>query len=365
MAGDLWEIFNFAKISSCRPENSAWCEYQFRTSIRPFVRSGFFRIRLVCASRRSEPDDSRNSGPLFVAISYDPANSQVHIVIEQQTIWRPTLPEGSRGTLCAGFFLLLFPFLSLNGCGTTKANTATEQLLNSDAVDAAVAKIDFTPLKGQLVYFDTQYMTNYKGVGFVTSEYVVSSLRQQMMAAGLLLQQKIEDADFVVEGRIGTLGTDAHEVVYGVPASSLNAAATAAATLSGIPMAPTIPEMSLGRRNAQSGAAKIGVFAYERESREAVWQSGISVARSTSRDIWFFGVGPFQRGSIYRGKTRFAGESEDAPIASRREGYQGTIAGYGDEAIFKTPEPISKEKYAEKDKSAKEQPVQQASGTKP
>lgn len=266
------------------------------------------------------------------------------------------------GWVCALWLGLVA--VSHSGCGTTKANTATEQLLNSDAVDAAVAKIDFTPLKGQLVYFDTQYMLNYKGVGFVTAEYVISSLRQQMMAAGLLLQTKLEDADFVVEGRIGTLGLDSHEVVYGVPSSSLNAAASAAATLSGVPVAPTIPEMSLGRRNAQSGAAKIGVFAYERDSREAVWQSGISVARSTARDIWFFGVGPFQRGSIYRGKTRFAGEAEDAPIASRREGYNGPIAGYREEAIFQTPEQKSPVKMADHETTESSQKVEQASGTK-
>ncbi|WP_437226302.1 DUF6655 family protein [Planctomicrobium sp. SH661] len=233
--------------------------------------------------------------------------------------------------------LLVCGIACLQGCGTTKSNTATEQLLNSDAVDASVAKIDFTPLKGQLVYFDTKYMVNHKGVGFVTAEYVISSLRQQMMAAGLLLQEKPEDADYIVEGRIGTLGTDSHELVYGVPSSSLSAAATAASALSGVPAAPTIPEMSVARRNAQAGAAKIGVFAYDRESREAIWQSGISVARSTARDVWVFGVGPFQRGTIYNGKTRFAGESQDAPIASKREGFAGTIADYRDENIFQPP----------------------------
>src|SRR5690606_5395103 len=37
------------------------------------------------------------------------------------------------------------------GCGTTRDKLATEQLLLSDAVDRAVARIDFSPLKGEKV----------------------------------------------------------------------------------------------------------------------------------------------------------------------------------------------------------------------
>jgi len=278
-----------------------------------------------------------------------------------QTIGRRVSPRGIVW-LCA---LLLGTLAgSLTGCGTMKSNAATEQMLNSDAVDAAVAKIDFTPLKGQLVYLDTQYMVNHKGVGFVTAEYVISSLRQQMMAAGLLLQTKMEDADYVVEGRIGTLGIDSHEVVYGIPANNLNAAASAAATLSGVPAAPSIPEMSVGRRNAQAGAAKIGVFAYHKESREAIWQSGISVAKATSRDMWIFGVGPFQRGSIHHGKTKFAGETDDAPIASKREGFNGPIPGYLEETIFASPAKKAPENLVEGGTDGEGTGVQHASGEK-
>ncbi|WP_437187537.1 DUF6655 family protein [Planctomicrobium sp. SH668] len=247
------------------------------------------------------------------------------------------------------------------GCGTTKSNIATEQLLGSDAVDAAVAKMDFTPLSGQLVFFDTSYMADYKGVGFVNSQYVISSLRQQMLAAGVLLQTKIEDADLVIEGRIGTLGADSHELVYGIPASSaLNAAASTASVLSGAPAVPALPEMSLGRRNSQAGAAKIGMFAYERTSREAVWQSGISLARSTARDFWFLGIGPFQGGTIYNGKTRFVGEDKDAPIAGAREGYAGEIISYRDEAILKIPDRNIKQAAGEADGDKNQ--VKQAGG---
>jgi hypothetical protein len=54
------------------------------------------------------------------------------------------------------------------------------------------------------------------------------------------------------------------------------------------------------------------VFAYHRESKHVVWQSGISESRSTSRDTWILGAGPFQRGTIYEG-THFAGTKLGLP----------------------------------------------------
>src|SRR5262245_18018788 len=77
------------------------------------------------------------------------------------------------------------------GCGSTKSRTATEQLLMSDAVDRAVGQIDFRDLAGQKVFFDTRFIVNtkdpafiynVKGLGYVNAEYVISSLRQQMIA---------------------------------------------------------------------------------------------------------------------------------------------------------------------------------------
>lgn len=204
------------------------------------------------------------------------------------------------------------------GCGSTKSRTASEQLLMSDAVDRAVSQIDFRDLAGQKVFFETKYLVNtrdplfpanQKGLGFVNAEYIISSLRQQMVTADLRLQEKVDDADFVVEARIGAVGFDSTEVVYGIPASApLSSAAT---TLSGTPV-PTIPEISFARKNIQLGAAKVGVFAYDRRTRSPVWQSGIAQAVSDARDSWLFGVGPFQDGSIYKG-TQFEGQRQRGP----------------------------------------------------
>ncbi|MFO0868988.1 MAG: DUF6655 family protein [Pirellulales bacterium] len=213
--------------------------------------------------------------------------------------------------------------LALVGCGATKSRTATEQLLMSDAVDRAVAQIDFRDLAGQKVFFETRYLVNtkdpqflgnQKGLGFVNAEYVTSSLRQQMVAADLRLQDKIEEADFVVEARLGAVGVDNNEIIYGLPASA--PLSTAASTMMGGPPLPTIPEISFARKNVQVGAAKVGVFAYDRRTRQPVWQAGISQAMSDARDSWVLGVGPFQRGTIYKG-TQFAGTRLDVPGLSK------------------------------------------------
>ncbi|MGY8746757.1 MAG: DUF6655 family protein [Pirellulales bacterium] len=203
-----------------------------------------------------------------------------------------------------GLWALPLCLVALVGCGTTTTRTATEQLLMSDAVDQAISQINFQSLRGQKVFLDTLYLHSVKGVGFVNSEYIISSLRQQLTASSCLIQDTRESADIIVEPRVGALGTDGHEVVYGIPqAGSLTSAAS---MFSNSPL-PVLPELSLGKSNAQSGIAKVIVFAYDRESRLPIWQSGIAKAESTSSNTWYLGAGPFQKGTIYEG-MRFAGQ---------------------------------------------------------
>lgn len=186
----------------------------------------------------------------------------------------------------------------------------------SDAIDRTVSQIDFAVLADRDVYFDTKYINMVKEVGFVNAPYVISSLRQQMSAAGCRLRDTPDQADYIVEARVGALGTDLHDVTYGLPAS--NALNAAASVLSSLPAVPTIPEISIANRNDQSAAAKLAVFAYHRESRKPVWQSGIATARSSARDTWVLGAGPIQRGSIYDG-TQFAGNRIRVPFVQASE----------------------------------------------
>jgi len=229
--------------------------------------------------------------------------------------------------------LLLALLISTTGCGTTKSFTATEQLLMSDAVDSTISKMDFRALTGHKVFLDTQYVVGAGKVipgvampaNLVNSDYIISGLRQQLTAAGCMLVDTKELAEIVCEARCGALGTDGNSMVYGLPASNL--LSTASSVFPGTPTLPTIPEISVAKREMKSAAAKVSVFAYDRETREPLWQSGIAQAGSSARDTWILGVGPLQYGSIYNG-TRFAGRrlrnnsvvDDDSRIADQSNG---------------------------------------------
>ena len=202
--------------------------------------------------------------------------------------------------------------VSFAGCGATQSFRATEQLLMSDAVDATVAQLDFRPMSGQKVYLDVTYLKTVKSPLLIDSDYVISSLRQRMVGAGVSLVETREEADLIAEARIGALGLDGHNVTYGLPSS--NALSSASRVFTSSPIIPSMPEISLARHEAKSGAAKLAVFAYERETRAPYWQSGIARASSSARDTWVLGIGPWQRGTIYQG-TRFAGQELNGTLA--------------------------------------------------
>ncbi len=205
--------------------------------------------------------------------------------------------------MIGGGSILLWAIVTLSGCGTTNLQNATEQLVLSDAVDRSVAQIDFRPLSGRRVYFDTTYLKTVKNDSFVNADYVTSAMRQQIIAAGCLMVETQNDAELVIEGRIGTLGMDDHRLTYGVPEN--NSLASTASLISAAPTIPSIPEIAFARRESREGAAKVAAFAYDRETRQAVWQSGLSRANSTARDTWVLGVGPFRQGTIRR-ELKFA-----------------------------------------------------------
>jgi hypothetical protein len=232
--------------------------------------------------------------------------------------------------------LLLAAATAASGCGTTKMAEATQQLLTSDAVDRSVARIDFAPLEGQTVFLETKYIVDPKNATFVNANYVISSLRQQMFAAGCLMQDKAEDAEYIVEARVGTLGNDENSIIYGVPAN--NALSTATSVLPNGPPVPAIPEIALARKDDKMAAAKIAAFAYHRESHTVVWQSGLSVARSTAKDTWVLGIGPFERGTVHDG-WEFAGSKLRLPFMQQRQPLTGPVAAYGQEMLFSRPAP--------------------------
>lgn len=238
------------------------------------------------------------------------------------------LPEQRRVNPRCYIWLILLG-MTVVGCGTTRwtdtSRTATEQLLLSDAVDRAVSQVDFRALAGRTVYLDAQPVQ-----ALTDAPYLISSVRQQLLSNGCILKEKREEADYVVELRAGALGTDRHDILFGVPATQL----PSVAPLNGVPT--SIPEIPFIKRTQQLGVAKIALFAYNRTTGRPAWQSGIVSAQSKAKSTWVFGAGPFQRGTIYEGTT-FAGSKLDIPLIHPGLQGQQERLSVADEAFFVEP----------------------------
>jgi hypothetical protein len=234
-----------------------------------------------------------------------------------------TKPHGPRHRHASAWLLAA----ALAGCGTVKtsgtARTGTEQVLLTNAWDEALNKVDFRPLAGVPVYLDT---TN---VAAVDQGWVVSSLRQAMLAQGVLLRQKPEQAQWVVEARVGAYGTDASNWLVGI------AQTTVPQTITGMPSG-TIPEVPLVKKSNQYGVAKLALFGYDRASGQLVWNSGTMMAVSSAKDVQVLGVGPIRGGTI-RGDTSFAGMH--LPVSSEPASVRGDAPRAGRRApVFTAPD---------------------------
>lgn len=178
--------------------------------------------------------------------------------------------------------------LLLAGCGTTRwtdsPRAATEELLLTDAVDRSVDQIDFSPLSGRRVFLDTQYMGTRPESG-----YLISSLRQHLAAAGCRLARSQEEAELVVEARVGSQSTNRHDSLLGIPATAIPP------VLTGIPVA--IPELSISKKTTQTGVSKVALFAWWTEDGAIAWQSGVARNDSVLQNRWMLGLGPYPEGA--------------------------------------------------------------------
>lgn len=222
--------------------------------------------------------------------------------------------------------------LQVTGCGSTKwsdtSRTATEQLLISDSMDRAVSQLDFRALAGKTVFLDDAPLKPA-----VDSEYLSSSLRQHLLANGAILKEKKDEADYVVEARTGAVGTDNSSLLFGIPQINMPQIASA---VPGVPS--SVPEVPFIKKTQQRAVTKIALFAYNRQTGRPLWQSGRVQQESLARNVWVFGAGPFERGSIYDG-TQFAGDKLDIPLIDFSDQSRESIS-VADEAFFVEPRPV-------------------------
>lgn len=194
--------------------------------------------------------------------------------------------------------LLIF---AVAGCASTKTSntdrTAMEQLLISNAIDQSLNRVDFTPLDGHTVFFDSTL------IDCVDKNYIVASTRARILQAGGQLVDKKEEAEIAVEIRSGAVGTDQSEMFVGMPAMSVPG-----------PLPIAVPEVKLWSRSTQTGTAKLGLIAYETESREVIGTGGTILARSDDSNSYFLGMGPWQSGSVRKEVKRQLGRPEWYPL---------------------------------------------------
>lgn len=191
-----------------------------------------------------------------------------------------------RGWIPAAALCALFA-----GCTTAKttntARSSTEQLLISNSVDKALAKVDFRPFARRNVYLDEKYLDS------VDKNYIAGSVRHQLLYAGSRLVSKPEEADVIVEVRSGAVGTETKETFLGMPAIAVPG-----------PMPISLPEVRLLSRSSQTGTAKIGLVAYDAKTRTAMGSGGVALSQSDDNNWYVMGIGPWQNGSVRKEVSR-------------------------------------------------------------
>ncbi len=169
------------------------------------------------------------------------------------------------------------------GCTSTKtsntARTGTEQLLISNAVDQALAKVDFRPMAGKKVLVEEKYLEG------VDKGYVVSSIRHHVLHAGAEIAAKPEEADIILELRSGGIGTDNSDAFLGMPGITL-------------PGMVSLPDVKLVTRTRQSAFAKLGLVAIDAKTHQELGAGGVSLAMSDDNNWYVMGVGPYRQGTM-------------------------------------------------------------------
>jgi hypothetical protein len=125
-------------------------------------------------------------------------------------------------------------------------------LLVSHAAEKAAKQLSIPIPPGSAVFLDA---VNFTGEG---ADYAKSAIREGLLARGARLVREREDADVIVEIRLGALSIDQISRVLGVPSLQ-------------VPISPqftviTIPELSVYSRNDRTGVAEFSAFAYEARS---------------------------------------------------------------------------------------------------
>jgi hypothetical protein len=179
-----------------------------------------------------------------------------------------------------------------SGCTSVKMTgtprTGTEQLLLSATWDDALFHVDFSPLAGQRVFLDSQY------VAVVDKDYVISSIRRTMAEQGVLLENNKDKAEIIVEAAFGAYGTDERDRKVGLPGFSLVPSLTTGATVAS---SGSSTSLTFKETNQQDAVVKARMFAYEAKTGRLVWETAPLLNAQGVRDHFLMGAGPYRLSS--------------------------------------------------------------------
>jgi hypothetical protein len=198
-----------------------------------------------------------------------------------------------------------FPFVAVSilmvGCATMKqsdtSRTGLEQLLISNAVDQSLQKVSFQPIEGAAVHLKTDLLD------CVDKNYVILQTKSKLLASRCTLVDKPEDADVQLEIASGAVGTDRTELVVGTPEIPLG-------------LMGSVPKVNFYERNKAMGTAKLSILATDMKSKQAVINSGFSLARSDHQHWNAMGVGPVLSGSVAKQIENSTGQVDGFSLPS-------------------------------------------------
>jgi len=161
---------------------------------------------------------------------------------------------------------------------TTTPRSAHEMLLVSTAAQRAIQTYDATALKTRRVFMDLALFDP------IDKNYVQSSLRYHLANAGVIISDKADDCDVVMEVRNASLGLWDGDFVLGIPQMPMSAQGSPSVLL---------PPLYAFRRLSHQGFAKFQLWLYDPKKKIYLGRSQDLWGTSYYNQWWVFGIGPF------------------------------------------------------------------------
>lgn len=128
---------------------------------------------------------------------------------------------------------------------TTTARTAVEQALLTQSAEAVLGNLDFTELEGQSYFIKAEEVEAYE------KAYLLTSLNERLLSAGMVAADAEEEADILIHPRVANAAIDDASSFLGVPELPI--------AIPGVG-AISIPELVLYSHQKQRGRTRMGVY---------------------------------------------------------------------------------------------------------